>query len=81
MDIRKDKRGFSLIELIITMAIMAVFAGAIIGGMSYINAGKTKKAAARLNNKISSIQTATMTKKVRRSSTFIGLLMGYTVLR
>ena len=31
MDIRKDKRGFSLIELIITMAIMAVFAGAIIG--------------------------------------------------
>ena len=30
MDIRKDKRGFSLIELIITMAIMAVFAGAII---------------------------------------------------
>ena len=34
MDIRKDKRGFSLIELIITMAIMAVFAGAIIGGTS-----------------------------------------------
>ena len=32
MNIREDKRGFSLIELIITMAIMAVFAGAIIGG-------------------------------------------------
>ena len=63
MDIRKDQRGFSLVELIITMAIMAVFAGAIIGGMTYLNAGKTKKASAKLNNEISSIQTATMTKK------------------
>ena len=63
MDIRKDKRGFSLVELIIAMAIMAVFAGAIIGGLLYINAGKTKKASAKLNNEITSIQTATMTKK------------------
>ena len=39
MDIRKDQRGFSLVELIITMAIMAVFAGAIIGGLTYLNAG------------------------------------------
>lgn len=63
MDIRKDQRGFSLVELIITIAIMAVFAGAIIGGLTYLNAGKTKKASAKLNNEISSIQTATMTKK------------------
>ena len=63
MNIREDKRGFSLIELIITMAIMAVFAGAIIGGLAYINVGKTKKASAKLNNQITKIQTATMTKK------------------
>lgn len=63
MDIREDKRGFSLIELIITMAIMAIFAGAIIGGLAYINVGKTRKAAAKLNNEIASVQTATMTKK------------------
>ena len=63
MNIREDKRGFSLIELIITMAIMAVFAGAIIGCLAYINVGKTKKASAKLNNQITKIQTATMTKK------------------
>ncbi len=63
MDIRKDKRGFSLVELIITMAIMAIFAGAIIGAVGWINAGKTRKASAKLNNQISSIQTATMTQK------------------
>lgn len=63
MDIRKDTRGFSLIELVITMGIMAVFASAIIGGLSYMNAGRTKKASAKLNNEISGIQTATMTKK------------------
>lgn len=63
MKIKKDTRGFSLIELIIVMGIMAIFASAIIGTMGYLNAGRTKKASAKLNSKISYIQTETMTKK------------------
>lgn len=63
MDVRNDRRGFSLIELIIAMGIMSIFAGALIGGLGYINAGKSKKAAAKLDNAISRIQTDTMTKK------------------
>lgn len=63
MNVRKDMRGFSLIELIIVMAIMAIFAGVFAGAMGYINTGKTKKASAKLNSRLTYIQTETMTKK------------------
>jgi prepilin-type N-terminal cleavage/methylation domain-containing protein len=63
MDLRKDKRGFSLVELIIVMGIMAVFAGGIFGALGYINQGKTKKAAATLNSELTSIQQSNMTLK------------------
>jgi hypothetical protein len=45
------------------MGIMAVFAGGIFGALGYINRGKTKKAAATINSKLSYIQTQNMTKK------------------
>jgi prepilin-type N-terminal cleavage/methylation domain-containing protein len=63
MDLYKDKRGFSLVELIIVMGIMAVFAGGIAGAIGYINQGKTKKAAATLNSKLTAIQQSNMTLK------------------
>ncbi len=60
---RSDTRGFSLVELIIAMGVMAVLSVAIFGGVSYINSGKTKKASNTLNSKLTYIQTETMTKK------------------
>lgn len=63
MDLYKDKRGFSLVELIIVMGIMAVFVGGMAGAIGYINQGKTKKAAATLNSMLTSIQQSNMTLK------------------
>jgi prepilin-type N-terminal cleavage/methylation domain-containing protein len=63
MDLYKDKRGFSLVELIIVMGIMAIFAGGIAGTLGYINRGKTKKAAATLNSQLTAIQQSNMTLK------------------
>lgn len=63
MKICKDSRGFSLVELIITMGIMAILAIGVVGTMGYINAGKTKKASAKLNSKLTYIQSETMTKE------------------
>lgn len=61
----RDRRGFSLVELIITMAIMAILATVTVGAIGYINTGKTKKASAKLNSKLTYIQTETMTKEGR----------------
>lgn len=58
-----DRRGFSLVELIITIAVMSILAGVTVGAVGYINSGKTKKASAKLNSKLTYIQTETMTKK------------------
>lgn len=63
MRMRKDDRGFSLVELIITMGIMAILAGVTVFAVGYINTGKTKKASTALDNQLDYIQTETMTKK------------------
>lgn len=60
---KSDTRGFSLVELIIVIGIMAVLTGVTFGVFGYINAGKTKKASNKLNSKLTYIQTETMTKK------------------
>ncbi len=63
MRIGKDRRGFSLVELIIVISIMAILTGVSVTAMGFINSGKTKKASNALDNKLDYIQTQTMTKK------------------
>lgn len=63
MKLKNDRRGFSLVELIITMGIMSIVAVVTVGAAGYLNAGKTKKASAKLNSKLAYIQTETMTKE------------------
>ncbi len=58
-----DRRGFSLVELIIVIGIMGVFAASTAGVIGYMNSGRTKKASTRLDTRLDYIQTETMTKK------------------
>ncbi len=63
MEKKLNQRGFTLVEMIITIAIMAIIATVTVGATGYINSGKTKKASNKLNSKLTFIQTETMTKK------------------
>lgn len=60
---RKQEDGFTLVEMIITIAISAILVGSVAGAMGYISAGNSKRSAARFNSKLNTAQTETMMKK------------------
>ncbi len=59
----KCEDGFTLVEMIITIAISAILVGSIVVTMGYISAGNAKRSAARFNSKLSTAQTETMTRE------------------
>ncbi|MCR5625022.1 MAG: type II secretion system GspH family protein [Lachnospiraceae bacterium] len=62
MKLLKDNRGFSLIELIVTIAIMGILAGAIVANVVIIGNANSKKAAQRLGTKLDTCLSENLTK-------------------
>lgn len=57
---RKCEDGFTMVEMIITIAISAILLGSIVATLGYISAGNAKRSAARFNSKLNTAQTETM---------------------
>lgn len=60
---KKCEDGFTLVEMIITIAISAVLVGTVAAAMGYISAGNARRSAARFNSKLNTAQTETMMRK------------------
>lgn len=60
---KECEAGFTLVEMIITIAIMAVLAGASVTAVGMIASGNAKRSAARFNSQLTTAQTDTMMKK------------------
>jgi prepilin-type N-terminal cleavage/methylation domain-containing protein len=59
----KNDKGFSLVELIVVIAIMAVLAGVVTMSASVLNGKQAKGCRDELASKIASVRTTTMGKK------------------
>lgn len=59
----KDERGFTLVEMIITIAIMAILAGIIGGAYSIIKAGNASKSTSKFLARLDTVQVENLTKK------------------
>ena len=55
--------GFTMVEMIITIAISAILVGTVITAFGYLNSGNAKRSAARFNSKLTTAQTETMMLK------------------
>ena len=63
MNKKKKNRGFSLIEIIVTIAIMAVITAGAVSIYSLINSSKLKSMAGKVNDAISNVRSDTLTKE------------------
>ncbi|MDE6851594.1 MAG: prepilin-type N-terminal cleavage/methylation domain-containing protein [Lachnospiraceae bacterium] len=57
---RQCEDGFTMVEMIITIAVSAILVGTIVATLGYISAGNAKRSAARFNSKLNTAQTETM---------------------
>lgn len=60
---RRCEDGFTMVELIITIAIMAILLGSAVSAFAYISAGNARRSAAKFNSKLSTAQTETMMRE------------------
>lgn len=60
---RNLEAGFTLVEMIVVIAIMAILAGVAAGSLSLITAGNAKKCSARFNGALNEAQVQTMSLK------------------
>ncbi len=60
---RLDDNGFSLVELIIVFAIMAILTGSAFSVFGYINNGNVKKCSRSINSGLNETRTANLTRE------------------
>lgn len=63
MDIRKENKGFTLMELIIAIAILGILSGVFIQAVSYIQYGNVKKCVGQIDSALDKIQLEAMSKE------------------
>lgn len=68
--IRKNNRGFTLVEIILVLGIGALLAGVSLTGLNYLKYGNTRKCAERLLDKLDEVQVENMT---REGITYLGI--------
>lgn len=62
----KNQKGFSLIELIIVIAMLGILAGSAVSVVGYVRYANTKKAVREVDNALSKLRLDTMSQKERR---------------
>lgn len=57
---KSNNKGFSMVELIVTIAILAIVTGFAMYGISMLNAGDAKKAVKNLSGQLNSLRSSTL---------------------
>lgn len=69
--VRKDQGGFSLVEVIIVIALMAVLAGSSVAMVGHIRYANTKKVAEEVDQALSRLRLETISRNGGRQVLFI----------